>query len=202
MTHVFRKPVFLLLGIYHSLGICGISSYAEPGDWATYEMNHYMLGALAWNPETNLEPLIRNFLLARFGSDSSSLLEIFSHLERHAPRLSSIPFTSLKSPAEYGEAIALFQSLIDKTRKLEQNSPSPQTRKAFHRLSLCLQYLVFDMSLLKARVLNDDVSKRKESVEKLLQFLQNHPDDGVFIPRHISANSLYSRYGVPKSSKN
>ena len=29
---------------------------AEPGDWGIYELNHYVLGRLAWNPTTS-----RNF---------------------------------------------------------------------------------------------------------------------------------------------
>src|SRR4029079_19314952 len=43
------------LQFYHSLGVHGVSSYSEPGDWFTYELNHYVLGHLAWNPDVDVD---------------------------------------------------------------------------------------------------------------------------------------------------
>jgi len=36
---------------YAKVPVQGVSTYAEPGDWCTYELNHYVLAALAWDPE-------------------------------------------------------------------------------------------------------------------------------------------------------
>src|SRR5205823_7090930 len=76
----------------------GVSTYAEPGDWFTYELNHYALAALAWNPDVDIDKVIQKFCDARYGEEAELAKSVFATLEKTTRTFGSLPSTSLKAP--------------------------------------------------------------------------------------------------------
>ncbi len=99
------------LRFYQSAGLKGVSTYSEPGDWAAYELNHYTLSALAWNPNVNVDEVVNEFAQARFDSQAPLGLQAYRLLEDNVRHLCSLPFTEIKTPEQCQSAIESFQTL-------------------------------------------------------------------------------------------
>ena len=52
---------------YAGVPVQGISSYSEPADWGTYELNHYVLAVLGADPNADVDAVIKKFCDARYG---------------------------------------------------------------------------------------------------------------------------------------
>ena len=82
---------------YANVSLSAISTYAEPGDWFTYELNHYTFGRLAWNPKVKVDSIVKSYCRFRYGEAASSAVKVFAMLEEIVPEFCSIPFTRLKA---------------------------------------------------------------------------------------------------------
>jgi hypothetical protein len=184
------------LRFYRDLGLDGVSSYAEPGDWGTYELNHYVLGALAWNPETDVDALIREIAALRFGDQAELAKEVYAALEQHTRRVSSIPFTERKQPDEYQKAQRLFEHLRTRTAQAKEEAGDDRVKAALGRMELMLEYLLRDIALLEAQAEGANQEERAKQVDELLEFIQRHENDGVFLHQRIRRGELLRRYGV------
>jgi hypothetical protein len=191
IPHYMRED----LRFYREMGVRGISSYAEPGDWATYELNHYVLGALAWNPNADVDVLIREFAEARFGPQAALVLRGYDLLEQNVRRFCSLPGTSLKTTPEYERAAESFRALAQQLEAARQSTTTRSFRAALDRLALALDYALRDLLLQKARVEKTDAATRKAELQELVLFLRSHADDGVFIARGSAARQA-ARYGL------
>ncbi len=174
------------LRFYRAAGVKGISTYSEPGDWAAYELNHYVLGALAWNPDANVDEIMREFAAARFGSQQALALEAYQLLEENVRHLCSLPYTEMKSPAQYQNGIESFQALGKKIDAARAGEKNPATAAALKRLGLTVNYVQRDLAMQKAKAEKAD-GQRKVMAEDLAQFLQTHSDEGVFVVRKTAA---------------
>lgn len=184
---------------YAQLPLQGISTYAEPGDWGTYELNHYTLGALAWNPDLDLDSLIRIFCEARYGASASLALGVYALLERLAPVYSSIPNTSLKTASDILQAQSLLENQITILNKLSQNLERPFEKSAIIRLSYVMSYLRMDLGLQGIRA--GGPGKASALLKELEAFLRKNRDQGLFIlPSGDVAASLRQHYGVPEQN--
>jgi alpha-glucuronidase len=85
---------------YRVVGVAGVSTYAEPGDWFTYELSHCVLGRLAWDPDTKVGAVIDEFCTARYGPEAALAREVFAGLESIVRHACSLPGTRLKTVAE------------------------------------------------------------------------------------------------------
>lgn len=86
---------------YAANGASGVSIYGEPGDWAAYEVNHYVLARVAANPALDVDSLLCDFTRARYGRHATFAREVLDLFERLPRRGAAIPNTTLKSVAEY-----------------------------------------------------------------------------------------------------
>jgi hypothetical protein len=173
------------LRFYRSLGVRGVSSYAEPGDWAAYELNHYVLGALAWNPEADVDAMIREFAQARFGAQAALGSKAYQILEENVRHFCSLPGTTLKPAAQYAPAAETLQALLHELEAARAATADKATAAALHRLALAVDYAGRDISLQKARAESADAGHRKTLTDELARFLQPHGDEGVFITERI-----------------
>src|SRR6185503_17910089 len=82
---------------YVKVPVQGVSTYAEPGDWCTYELNHYVLAALAWDPDADVDAIVKKFCEARYGKVAAEARALLTTLEDITRNTGSIPNTSLKS---------------------------------------------------------------------------------------------------------
>ena len=186
------------LRFYRNAGVRGISSYAEPGDWAAYELNHYVLGGLAWNPDADVDAMIRKFALARFGAQAALAHKAYQMLEDNVRHVCSLPGTTLKAPAEYERAAESFRLLAKELAAARGTPTDAATAAALTRLALILGYVQRDLALQKARAEHGATPQRRAMIEELVRFIQNHPKDGVFVANRITAAKQAARYGSAK----
>ena len=88
------------LRYYRSLGVDGIGSYSEPADWWTYELQHYVLARLSWNPDTDLDALLDDYLGHRYGPAASPMRDLILSLGDFLPGVARIPGTRFRDPAD------------------------------------------------------------------------------------------------------
>ncbi len=173
------------LRFYRGLGVRGISSYAEPGDWAAFELNHYVLGGLAWNPDADVDAMIREFAQARFGGQAALGRKAYQVLEENVRHVCSLPGTTLKTTPEYQRAQDTFQALVRELDAASSASTDQPTAAALRRLALAVDYARRDLSLQKLRAEGGDAAQRKPQTDELARFLQAHSNEGVFITERI-----------------
>lgn len=154
---------------YASVPVQAVSTYAEPGDWGTYEVNHYVLGHLAWQPDTDLRALLDGYLAARYGDHAVVAGEALAALEQTVRVFGSVAYSRPRGAAE----IAAARNHLAKF-KLRSTSNS----SALNRLTLMLEFALRDLEIqeLRARSANIDAQ-----VQELVAFLKHNAAAGVFL---------------------
>ncbi len=188
------------LRFYQQAGVHGISSYAEPGDWFTYELNHYVLGHLAWNPDVNVDDLIREFCTARYGLAAKFAEKALSVLEEVTRRACSIPSTSLKSPAEYKDFADKIDAMLQGADVVRQaHERDPVLVAHLMRLRLMLEYAARDIAIQRLRAEKAPRAEIQARVDELAEFLKKNADEGVFLwHQRLEPAGQYKRYGLAK----
>jgi hypothetical protein len=186
------------LQYYRRIGVKGVSSYAEPGDWFTYELNHYTLGRLAWDPDADVEAIIREFCEARYGRKADVARGAFETLEAVVRKACSIPGTTLKAPDEYD---ALASRITEQRRNVASSIADEPANAALtaslRRLDVMLEYVERDINIQRARAVDRPLAERKAMAEDLVTFLRGHAEEGVIVLRgQMDPQSQYKRYGI------
>jgi len=168
---------------YAHVPLQGVSSYAEPGDWGTYELNHYTLGHLAWNPSVSVDSLVEGFCRARYSSDWRAAVAVYTALEKIVRVEGNIPYTSLKSGERIAAARKELEGLLADAVRLGP------------LLALSVEYAIRDLEIQEARTSSPASVRGK--VEDLVRFLEANRDKGVFVlpPKDVLGTFL-RRYGV------
>jgi hypothetical protein len=180
-------------------GMRGVSSYAEPADWSTYEVNHYVLGRLAWNPSADVDAIVGALADARYGAASAAAQRALRALEKTEPHFSSIPATTLKSAVAIGGARAGLAARAEELRRASTADSS--SAAAVTRLSLALDFAIRDLAIQQQRAAGVASAALVPQVERLVAFLHAHASDGVFLTDTPAADrSRYLRlYGITGS---
>lgn len=184
------------LRYYREIEVDGISSYAEPGDWATYELNHYLLGELAWNCDTDVDSVVDGFAAARFGDSADVAKKAYLTFQSMARTCSSIPHQVPKTAEQYQ---SVYQALCELCQELQEeiSSVNGETQKALKRLSLSAEYLSRDVHLKYLQSADEDTfTRRKREVQDLYNFINKNKNAGVFLTERMSSQSLAHRYGL------
>lgn len=184
------------LRFYRKLGVHGVSTYAEPGDWATYELNHYVLGRLAWDPDADVDALVKDFYVARYGQAAAPAEAALRTLADVVPRACSLPGTSLKTPAEYDAFAARIDDQLQEVEKAAGEDAARPARPHLRRLALMLEYARRDLALQRLRAAQGSPEEGRARVAELHEFLQANADAGVFLAHRIKQNRLLNRYGL------
>lgn len=178
------------LKFYLTIPVQGISSYAEPGDWFTYELNHYMLSQLAWNPSADADALVRKFCEARYGPAAEPAVSTFGVLEDVVRQACSIPGTSLKTAEELSEALNKLDGAIAAMKAAQSSAADAGVQRNIGRLLLTLEYARRDIEIRKSRAAKSPATETQKLVEELHAFVSNHAEDGVFL--------MHSRLDMPR----
>lgn len=176
---------------YAHLPLQGISTYAEPGDWYTYELNHYMLAQVAWNPLVNVDSLGQLFFDVRYGPGAIVAKKANGALEQFTSTYGSIPFTTLKTKEEIDKAnqqVSLHMAAIEEKVKHEREAVFAAN---LSRLLLMLQYLQADLSIQSLLAGKVDKARVEEKIKEMVNFLQANLDKGVFI---LTGDNDYARF--------
>jgi len=168
---------------FASLGGTAISTYAEPGDWATYEVNHYTLGRLAWNPALDVEALLTDYTRARYGSGAAAALVALATLEETGRVYGSIPGTTPKPRAQVAAARERVQRVAERVLETRRVIRDPVGAPALERLSLMLELAARDLEIVEAKAAGATPETIRPMVTRLVEFLAANGDRGVFLTR-------------------
>ena len=176
---------------YARIGTDGMSSYSEPGDWRTYELNHYALSRLSWDPDCDVDAIISEFCAARFAKCADSARALLMALEdtvRHGCR---IPGTTLKPPTEL---TGYMEKLTKAKSTLAQQAASDPAVAA---LVTATEFALKDMAIQKQRAEQGSLDDRVKMVDELSAFLESHDGQGVFVlGGRLSKDKLMKAYGA------
>lgn len=174
------------LAYYHKIGVKGISVYAEPGDWFTYGLNHYVLGGLAWNPDVDVDSLIKEYCATVYGEAMGLAIHVYAELEDIVRHACNIRFSVPKTAGEYGTYIGRLEACSAQVDQAMLTYASDIILCGhLRRLRLMLKYATSSTRLQLLAVENNE-----EEAERVLQNMQNalqeNRDEGVFIVRKQS----------------
>jgi hypothetical protein len=173
---------------YAGLPFQGISTYAEPGDWFTYELNHYALAGIAWNTHVDTDSLLSRYTLRRFGKAATQAMLAYRLLEETVRNYGSIPYTKLKKAGDIRIAAGKLRECSEQLRNMQAAMNDAEKNTAVKRLLLMFDYAIRDLGILCMRAENAPANETEEKIKELVTMLENHKDDGVFILR--SKNNL------------
>ena len=184
---------------YAGLPFQAVSTYAEPGDWYTYELNHYLLACLAWNPDLPVDRMVERYAELRYGPAGQIALAAYRDLEEVVRNYCSIPYTSVKAARQIDSAAAGLRSDRERVEaalgggrtgaasggmQAEPTSRGLQDTVVaanLQRLSLMLQYAIADLDITKMRASGLTGTVITDKVKELVDLLERHAGNGVFV---------------------
>ena len=182
---------------YASVPLQGVSTYAEPADWFTYEVNHFVFGPLAWNPDTNVDSLIDTYARGRFGRHAAAARGALLALEDIVRVYGTVQYSKPKPLADVQAAqrrLASHQAAISAARSTEAD---PRLAAHLERLGLMIDYAIRDLRIKTMLAQPADSAAADAEITRTADFLVAHRDRGVFALRegnnHERMLRLYRR---------
>jgi hypothetical protein len=183
---------------YATLPVQGVSVYSEPADWFTYELNHYVLAALAWDANADVDALVTKFCTARYGGFADQAASILATLEDITRNTGSVPHTTMKSAqvieADRGRATKIAEDAATMAKEAKDSAVT----HSLERLALMCTYLHRDLEIQHLRATKAGPEKIAEKATALHAWVKSHADDGVFLIKNnrLNLNRMLTRYGV------
>lgn len=179
---------------YAANGASGVSIYGEPGDWATYEVNHYVLARLAVNPDLDVDRLLDDFVRVRYGRHAATAIRVLDLFERVTRHAAAIPGTRLKSVEQYDKWLAEIGRMAIRLRR-DDRGDNPCSR-ALRRLSLSLEYLRDELTLCRMRAAGDPPEKAGAVIDRMVVWADSCAGRGVVVPRNFTVPALRKKHGL------
>jgi hypothetical protein len=176
---------------YAAVSLQGISTYAEPGDWYTYELNHYVLGELAWNPNVDVDSLIDGYALVRYGPSRKLAIAALATLENGFRLRGSIPYSAADSTAQIARTLAVVGAQRDGVQRAAATAGNGELAANLERLGLMLEFAERDLAIQKARSEGGTPEGTRTMVRELVAFLTAHKAQGVFV---VYGGDDFTRY--------
>ena len=177
---------------YHSLGVTGLRSYSEPGDWFTYELLHYAIAKLSWDVDTSIPLLVKEYCQDRFGAAGEDVEKYFGIIEQTLPMQNRVAFNTtptLDQTQDYLQNLKTCASLLKKAEQTARAAEDSNTIFLLDKLSLSLKYTRLDLEIgeLSMRMAGAYVENGVERLErlhhKMVELFNANLDKGIFISR-------------------
>jgi hypothetical protein len=183
---------------YASVPVQGVSTYSEPGDWGTYELNHYALAALAWDPDVDVDAVIHKFCAARYGDQADLARQALATLEKDVRTYCAVPHVPMKPADAIEAARARVQEQADAVAGAEARAADENVKRALGRLALICTYAARDLEIQHLRASGAATDQVVAKITALQQWLARHAGDGVFLVKNqrLSLPSILRRYGM------
>lgn len=182
---------------YSGVPLQGISTYAEPADWYTYELNHYTLGHLAWNPDVDVDSLIADYAAARYGAAAEPARQALATLEDDFRLRGSIPYSDEDTPEQIAAARAEVGARAAALSTPRASGTLTAAERAnVDRLTLMLGFAQRDLRIREARARAAGEAAVAPLVRELVDFLTANGDRGVFLTRKGDL-ARYTRFYAP-----
>ncbi|MDQ3439912.1 MAG: DUF4838 domain-containing protein, partial [Planctomycetota bacterium] len=187
---------------YASIPTQGISTYSEPGDWFAYELNHYVLPALAWDREQDVDALVKKFAQARYADAAPAALSTYTTLADVVRRYCSVPFVSLKPEAEIDAAAKRVDGIAKEIETARQSAKDEVAKRHLERLALVIEYVRRDLGVQNLRAAKAPREHVRERIAKDHQWLSDHADNGFVLLKEnrLTLERAYRRYGVDEKA--
>jgi hypothetical protein len=184
---------------FASIPTQGISSYSEPGDWFAYELNHYVLPALAWDLQQDVDALVKKFAEARYGPAAPVALSTYQTLADVVRKYCSVPFVSLKAEAEIDAAA---KRVDDVAKQIDVAARNASNGRSLDRLAMVIEYVQRDLAIQKMRAANAPPAQVREQIAADHKWLSDHAGDGIVLLKgnRLTLDRAYARYGVKDKS--
>lgn len=194
MPHYLQKD----LQWFASLPLQGISVYSEPADWGTYELNHYVLGKLAWDPEADVDQIVRQFCQARYPGHADLAATTLIELGNIARTTAAIRFTELKAPEAIAAARSRLEEMLHTVQRAQTGSESmPAEAQALNRLELMIGFAFRDLAVQHAKASGQPSEVVLAAVKEEADYFAAHAGHGVFetgekeqLPRFMRLHGL------------
>lgn len=176
---------------YKKVPLQGVSVYCEPGDWATFALNYYTLGRLAWNPRADVDSLVKDFCRTLYGRQAASAIRVYAVLGQTVRLLGNIPFTTLKSPERLAagiKSLSRCEAILDSAVEAAGDAANADNLR---KLALAAEYARRDLMILKVKGQPSVASMR---VRSMVRFLEDNKDQGVFLMRRSDNVKRYLGY--------
>jgi hypothetical protein len=181
---------------YAGAPVQGVSTYAEPGDWATYELNHYVLAALGWDPGADVDALVAKFCEARYGDEAPLAQRVMATLEKTTRVYGGLPHTSLKSADAIAAARDEVRERLGAVSAAQARAADKPVKLALRRLELMCGYLLRDLEIQHLRATGADKDQIRQQAAALSTWLASHADAGVFLTQRLKPDRPSARYGL------
>jgi len=172
---------------FHRMGIGGFATYSEPGNWATYELDHYITALVLWNPDLNVNQTLADYALMRYGAAGPSVLAYLKLVENVVPHAVGIPGTRL-TPERQRLMIDRFAPAADLLQRAHKAAAGdPAVEMLLAKLDHSYQYVENEMHLELVDLLNaqdlghENSESPKALLENRLRIINADPDDGVIL---------------------
>ena len=182
---------------YASVPLQGVSTYAEPADWFTYEVNHFVFGPLAWNPDANVDSLITVFARGRYGRHSATAKAALLALEDIVRVYGTVQYSRPRPGSEVASAQKRLVAYREAVRGARGAEHDPRLAGYLERLDLMLEYAVRDLEIKQMRLADADSAAVEAAIIQTADFLTSNRERGVFALRegnnHERMLRLYRR---------
>lgn len=176
---VFPTLMWSELSYFRDRGYQSITMQSEPGDWLTFELQHYMQSRLVWDTAQDINALVKDYCNTRFGPAASEM-------ERYIWTLAKATTRSVRLSAADPTRHEVSQGrlwvnectkLLNRARR--KTSRQPRTKELLARLAVTLRHMEIAFDLLDlAR--EGRSRKLKERKQHLLRLARRHRSKGLF----------------------
>ena len=176
------------LSYYRDRGYQSMSMQSEPGDWISFELQHYMQSRLVWNTAQDINALVKDYCRARYGPatvDMEQYVWTLAKATTRSVRLAGVDVIASGDgyiPTAY--EVAQGRLWVDHCGKLlararrklvAQRRPS----ELLKRLAVTLRHMELAFDLLDLGR-EGHVRKLKEKKQQLLRLARRHKSEGLF----------------------
>lgn len=175
----------------HQRGIRGISGFVEPGDWLTYELQHYLFYKLAADATEDLRLLVADWCAQRFGAAGETMqryiwtLEKLSFAMQHLHSADHPTVAQIAHATErYNECEKLLRSAA-RTRACNGRQREYLTRMRTGLTTVAMTIEIHEAQLARSRKRLDGVVGRYQ------RYVKRHRGKGLFVESFWMTQTLF-----------
>lgn len=192
---VFPKLIGEELPYYKTIGMNGIGTYSEPGDWITFEITHLILAKMSWNSGSNPQELISDYVQARFGIAAGEMAQYFNLVEEAGRAVFNQPtgdYNNLNAVTKARNNYLQSKSLL--SAAIEKAPTASSEAFMIERLAWNIDFAIADTEAEFYR-LGNDATKVREAKLQAQALLYSHRFDGIMLQNSYSLRRYLSGFG-------
>ena len=180
-------------------GVEGIGMYSEPGDWLTYELQHYLHARLAADTSQDVTALVQDYCETRFETGANAMSSWFWTLSKVTTRSTRL-FDVAPDPPEVEQGRVQLRSCVALLRQAQRACQKNRHRlELMNRLSVGTRVLDKHLELQQCQRAGDRKAIER-GIESIMRIVNGHRNKGLFVvsaPHYLSREGLEKFYRMP-----